>query len=234
MLFRLSGSAAPATDGAGFLFDNVLLSSASAEPCAFSISGSTITLLNDCTTDQTILVPDGKTLDGAGNSITAVDPTGGHFLGAVVKNEGASASVENLEITASRLANICDAGDSRLRGILLDGASGSITNNRVIGLRQVGSGCQEGNAIEVRNAPFDTTGADVTANISANTVSAYQKTGIVVNGSVQATVTNNVVVGLGPVDYIAQNGIQVGFGGSAFIRGNTVTGNSYSPASDTG
>ena len=33
-----------------------------------------MTLNGDCTTDATILVPNGFTLDGAGNTITAVDP----------------------------------------------------------------------------------------------------------------------------------------------------------------
>ena len=47
------------------------------------------------------------------------------------------------------------------------------------------------------------------------------------NGSVNATIRSNVVTGAGPVDYIAQNGIQIGFGGTGLIRGNTVSANSY-------
>jgi hypothetical protein len=46
--------------------------------------------------------------------------------------------------------------------------------------------------------------------IDGNTVSAYQKNGIVVTGSgTTASVTNNTVRGLGPVVFIAQNGIEV-------------------------
>ena len=204
---------------------------ASAGDCVYN--PGTMTLQNDCTTDQTILVPDGMTLDGNGHSITAVDPTGGHFVGAVVANAGASANVRNLTVTTFQLADVCDGGVDRLRGIMLDTASGSITNNTVVGIRQGASGCQEGNAIEVRNAPFDTTpGPMKGVTISGNTVRDYQKTGIAASGHVAATITNNTVTGAGPINYIAQNGIQVGFGASATVKGNTVSGNWYTPVSD--
>ncbi len=192
-----------------------------------------LTLLADCTVTSTVLVPDEYTLDGDGFSITAVDPAGGHFLGAVVKNGGTSANVTDLTVTASSLANICDGGDDRLRGILFEGASGSITNNVVTNVNQGPSGCQEGNAIEARNAPFDSTGADLAVTISGNVVDGYIKNGITANGSVAATITNNTVTGSGPVGVplAAQNGIQIGFGATAVVRGNTISGNDYTPTS---
>lgn len=199
--------------------------------CAVNNNGSSYTLLADCTTTQTLLLPNGYTLNGAGFSITATDPVGGHFLGAVVKNGGATAHVTNVTITALGLANVCDGGDDRLRGILFDGAGGSITNTTVTGVRQGLSGCQEGNAIEVRNAPFDKTGSDLAVSITNNTVSNYQKNGITANGSVAATITGNLITGDGPVTYIAQNGLQVGFGATAVVNNNRVAGNNYTPAS---
>jgi hypothetical protein len=201
-----------------------------ATTCVFSPSGTTLNLTGDCTTDSTIFVPNGITLNGNGFTITALDPAGGHFLGAIVKNAGASANVTNLKLNTSALADVCDGGNDRLRGIMLEGASGSITNNLVQNIKQgTASGCQEGNGIEVRNAPFDNTGVDVIVTVSGNTVLAYQKTGILVNGSVGATITGNTTVGAGPVNYIAQNGIQIGFGATAEIRGNSVSGNDYTP-----
>ena len=197
--------------------------------CSFSVGGTTQTLVDNCTTDETILIPDGFTLDGAGYSITAVDPPGGHFLGAVIKNAGSTAHVKNLIVTASGLADVCDAANDRLRGILFDGASGSIKNNAVIDINQGVSGCQEGNGIEVRNAPFDTTGSDLPVEISGNVVTSYQKNGITANGSVAGTIFSNTVTGAGPVDYIAQNGIQIGFGGTATVYDNLVSGNDYTP-----
>jgi Right handed beta helix region len=202
-----------------------------ATSCTFTTVDATETLDGSCWTDQTILVPNDFTLDGAGFTITAVDPAGGHFLGAVIMNGGAVANVKNLGVTASGLTDVCDDGVDRLRGILFDGATGSITNNIVTHINQGASGCQEGNGIEVRNAPFDNTGPDLFVTISGNTVSDYQKNGITANGSVAATITGNTVTGAGPIDYIAQNGIQIGFGGTANVVNNTVSGNYYTPVS---
>ncbi len=200
--------------------------------CSFSESGDTITLLANCTTDQTILVPDGKTLDGNGHSITAVDPTGGHFVGAVVQNAGSAASVKNLTVTASNLATACDAFPDSLAGIRLDGANGSITKNTVTGIQQgtSGDGCQEGNAIEVRNT-IGTGTPSVT--VTDNVVTAYQKTGILVKGQVSADVTHNMITGYGPVDFIGQNGIQVSYGAAARLGTNTISNNFYTPKSST-
>ena len=86
-----------------------------ATTCTFTTVGSTMTLDADCTTDATITIPDGFTLNGNGHTITALDPSGGHFLGAVVKNAGGTANVTNLTVTASGLQNVCDGGDNRLR-----------------------------------------------------------------------------------------------------------------------
>ncbi len=202
---------------------------ASPTVCAFSDTASTRTLLSDCTTDQTILVPTDKTFDGNGHSITAIDPAGGHFLGAVLANEGATANVTNVTVTTSHLANdVCDAGADSLAGIRFDNAAGSITNNTVIAINQGASGCQEGNAIDIRNSAGI---ARPWVNISGNTIRDYQKTGILAKGPVGATITDNTVTGSGPIDYIAQNGVQISLGASATVKGNTVSGNWYTPVS---
>ncbi|MFN8508893.1 MAG: right-handed parallel beta-helix repeat-containing protein [Dehalococcoidia bacterium] len=200
-----------------------------ATTCTFTIAGSTMRLNADCTTDATIIIPNGMTLDGRGKTITAVDPGAGHFLGAIVKNGGASANVKNLKLATAGLANACDGGDDRLRGILFQGASGTISDNTVQDIRQgPSSGCQEGNGIEARNEPFDGTGTNPTrVTITNNRVTQYQKTGIVANGNVVATVKGNYVSGIGPVGSIAQNGIQVGYGATGQVKDNTVLANAY-------
>ena len=73
---------------------------------------------------------------------------------------------------------------------------------------------------------------DVTGEVVGNIVFAYQKGGIVANGRgvKLSRLDNNQVHGLGHVDFIAQNGIQVGYGALPYpsqVVGNTVTGNSY-------
>lgn len=64
--------------------------------------------------------------------------------------------------------------------------------------------------------------------MSKNLIWNYQKGGIVVNGvGSNALISHNTVIGQGPVNYIAQNGIQIGFGAKGTISNNIVTGNSY-------
>ena len=86
------------------------------------------------------------------------------------------------------------------------------------------------------------TGIDVyfscagTGSISSNTINQYQKGGITVRDLDSVTVTNNNVTGLGLVNFIAQNGIEFGFGACGptvsttnvgQVTGNTVTDNQY-------
>ena len=72
-----------------------------------------------------------------------------------------------------------------------------------------------------------------TIAVTGNTVSNYQKTGILVNGQVSAVVSGNTVTGYGPVAFIGQNGIQVSRGATARLGGNTISNNYYSPKSVT-
>ena len=204
-----------------------------ASDCIITPVGSTLVLANNCFTDVTITVPDGFTLDGGGHTITAQDPVAGHFVGAVISNLTAASTIHvtNVTITAT-LGDVCDAGVNRLRGILLSGASGTVTNTNVTQLRQGLSGCQEGNAIEARNFFPDEALSSATrtqVSITDNHVDRYQKTGILVNGDVDAIVGRNLVEGDGPITFIAQNGIQIGFGATALVSANSISGNNYTP-----
>ncbi len=121
---------------------------------------------------------------------------------------------------------------------------GSVTSGaQIFGARYFGvvndgtSVTVEGASIHnIGNAPFDGTQHGVgvyftnggSGVIDGNTVWAYQKGGIVVNGEgTTASVTNNAVSGLGPVVFIAQNGIQVSRGAVATVRGNDISDNFY-------
>jgi parallel beta-helix repeat protein len=101
----------------------------------------------------------------------------------------------------------------------------------VRGLTQASSGCQEGNSIEVRNAPFDGTHpGTVNVEIANNTVSDFMKTGILVNGDVNATVRNNSIGASANQTYLAANSIQFGYGASGVIKANRVDGNQWCTA----
>src|SRR5712692_4595491 len=121
---------------------------------------------------------------------------------------------------------------------------GSVTSGaQIFGARYFGvvndgtSVTVEGASIhDIGNKPFDGTQHGVgvyftnggSGAVDGNRVSAYQKGGIVVNGAgTTATVTNNTVSGLGPVVFIAQNGIQVSRGAVAAVRGNSISDNFY-------
>jgi len=199
------------------------------DPPCVPVFAPTWTLVGDCTTDITISIPPGGSVEGNGHTITAMDPPGG-FRGAVLKSSAATANVDNVGISTSLTdAYGCFGGDDRLRGILFDASSGSITNNRVITIKRgLSNGCQEGNAIEIRN--FSGMGVR-TVLIDNNVVRDYQKNGITANGDVAATITNNSVQGAGRVDYIAQNGIQFGSGATGQVSGNSITDNFYTGCS---
>lgn len=210
-----------------------------ASNCSFRNVGRVMQLQRDCWTDATLLIPDGATLDGRNRTITAIDPEGGHFVGAVIRNAGATANVRNLTIQARGLADVCDSAeppDQRLRGILFEAASGSISGNRLLDIRQAGSGCQEGASIEVRGRAA-TEGAPVQyVTVADNRIEGYQKTGVFVSGAIDATIVLNRITGLGPVDFIAQNGIQLSSGARGRIQWNRIEQNIYtgSTAASTG
>ncbi len=198
------------------------------DDCSFVVDGEVMTLTGDCTTDSTILVPDGFTLEGDGYTITAVDPTGSHFTGAVVTNAGSTAYVNDLTVTAAGLQNTCDVGANRLRGIMFEAASGSITNCDIIGINQGPSGCQEGNAIEIRNAPFDGSHPGTqSVEVAHNNVEAYQKTGIVANGDVDVFMHHNRITASATQENLAANSIQLGYGARGVVEQNTVYGNQW-------
>ena len=198
---------------------------------SFSGTGAVRKLKADCRTSVTIVVPTGMTLNGNGFTIVAHDPDPSGFKGAVVANAAlgdTNVTVTNLIVDTENLAGVCDGGADRLRGIMFDGASGKITNNMVLHINQKaggGGGCQEGNGIEVRN--FDSPGIK-TVIVSGNQVYDYQKTGIVINGEVTATVLNNIVGESATQDDLAANGIQIGFGAVATkLDGNQIEGNTW-------
>jgi len=118
-------------------------------------------------------------------------------------------------------ANIHDAN---YFGIINNGGDVDIRNSNIsdIGEKPL-NGTQHGVGI------YFAFGAASKGSIQNNTVSRYQKGGIVVNGSVSnVNIQQNTVLGLGPVDFIAQNGIQIGYGAKAQVQNNFVSGNAYS------
>ncbi|WP_263451276.1 right-handed parallel beta-helix repeat-containing protein [Hyalangium gracile] len=210
-------------------------------PCVARLERELLTLQADCTTSTPVFIPDGLALNGTGHTLTVVDPVGGHFLGAIVRNRGTSMHVRNLKVRAQGLLKDgpCDGEEGRLRGILLQGASGSVLDSEVLNIRRnqpapnnpegTPRGCQEGHAIEVRNRDASVRRE---VDLRRNLVSGYQKGGILVAGHVGAIVSQNTVTGAGPVGHIAQNGVQLSDGVTGQVMENQLSGHAYTGSSD--
>jgi hypothetical protein len=198
--------------------------------CATATSETTITLLADCTETSPFTVPAGFTFDGAGHTLTAADPSSSAaFVGAAVQNTaGGSMDVENLHVLGASSVLDC----SPFTGVQFVDGGGSVTNTTVDNLLRGGyTGCQNGLGVVVNDV-----GAASSSNVTIDRVAVtrYNKNGMTVRGNVVATVTNNTVTGAGPLGsgFAAQNGIQISFGASALVSGNSVSGNDYTPSSD--
>jgi parallel beta-helix repeat protein len=110
-------------------------------------------------------------------------------------------------------------------GIFISGgATGYVFGNSILSIRDTPfGGCQNGGGIRVGSRFLGTTG---TATITSNSISDYQKSGIVVdNAGSSANIYGNTVKGVGPTPLIAQNGIQVSREAKAIVSHNTVSGN---------
>lgn len=202
--------------------------------CHFEISAQsrmkTMALQNSCVTTESIVVPHGTMLDGNGYIITATDPEDGYFSGAVITNEPVSQqqprvtiNVTNMQINAGNLKNKCDTGDARLRGIRLNGASGSVTNVTILALNQGASGCQEGNGIEVTNSGEQQT----RVTIANNTVLDWQKTGILVAYNVRFQMVNNFIGESATEENLAPNSVQIYDTQGGTVVNNNVHGSQW-------
>ncbi len=176
-----------------------------------------------CTTVTTSKGDMGAAAVNPGSLSGATVDAGGCQIGVYYSTPG-SYTVSGTSIT-----------NAQYYGIFVDGITGNVAVN-VTGstISDIGDspfdGAQHGVAVYYDG--YNTSGT-VSGTVSGNTISAYQKGGIVVNGTnADVDVTGNTVTGLGPVPFIAQNGIQFGYGASGSATGNTVLGNSYTGTND--
>jgi parallel beta-helix repeat protein len=142
----------------------------------------------------------------------------------------ARVKLSGLEIDASANGLGCTESDPNLIGVFFRGMSGSLKNSIVHGTRlgEADLPCDSGAAVFVQGG----TGT-IKVSLLDNQISDYQRAGIVVNETgARATIRGNIVTGLGSTPELAQNGIQVGFGGFAKITKNVVQNNA-TPTEDS-
>jgi Right handed beta helix region len=149
-------------------------------------------------------------IDPTGTFNSTINATGCNI--GVYYGPGATGTVNKAEIFGANYF-----------GVVNNGGNVTITKSRIHDIGEIPfNGTQHGVAI------YFADGSMAKGSIKNNVVYNYQKGGIVVNGvGSMAPISGNTVTGLGPVNFIAQNGIEVGDGAQATVSGNKVTGNSY-------
>jgi parallel beta-helix repeat protein len=183
---------------------------------------------------EQVVIDKSLTIVGAGQGKTkllAPSPLTGTQDIVTITGSGVAVDLSGFTISDLGLANDCSG---LLSGVFVrDGADATIHDNTFTAIRNDPlDGCQKGTGIRVGRAALSTSG---TATITNNTISDYQKTGIVVDGAgSSATITDNTVTGVGKTGVIAQNGIQISRGADAKVSGNTVSGDSYTQGEATG
>jgi hypothetical protein len=167
-----------------------------------------------------------------GMDLTAVQ-IGGNVTGTIDATDTIDGFPCNIGVyydnTTSGNVTGADISGANYFGVVVNGDVGTVSVNVTgsaihdIGETPLaGQGSQHGVAVYYRGF-----GGAASGSISGDTITDYQKGAITANGHVSATITNNSVTGQGSVSWIAQNGIQVGYGAKATVSGNTVSGNSY-------
>jgi hypothetical protein len=168
--------------------------------------------------------------DGINLTALMINPA---FVSGTVNAAGCNIGVYFAPGSTGEIKN-ADIAGANYFGVVADGAAGStavdILNSSIHDIGEYPlNGTQHGVAIYY--AAFSSDGS-ATGKVSGNHVFRYQKGGIVVNGEgSNVIVSNNEVNGEGPVGYIAQNGIQFGWGSGGSAMKNTITGHSYTGTS---
>ena len=177
---------------------------------------------------QTGFIRDGMNLTAAviadGDISGQIDATGCNI--GIYYGPGTSGTVAGSNVYGANYFGIVATGEDGDVDQCLGNVgttSVDVTNSNIhdVGDKPTFTGNQHGIGVYYR-AFCD--GASATGAISGNAVSLYQKGGIVANGpNAAVSISGNTVTGSGPVIYIAQNGIQIGFGGDGMIMRNQVT-----------
>jgi parallel beta-helix repeat protein len=151
-------------------------------------------------------------------------------------------AISNLTVDGSGNNGLTACGVPNLVGIYYQDATGSIRN--VVTRNQTSvpvNGCAQGTGmgIFVQSGTSLMTGGAGTSTVTVqnSTVHDFQKNGITGNEvGTTLTVSSNEVRGLGPTNGASENGVQLGFGATGRVNGNTIIDEIWAPdtAPDSG
>ncbi|PWR03764.1 hypothetical protein DKT77_04820, partial [Meridianimarinicoccus roseus] len=164
------------------------------------------------------------------NHVSATDGGSRDRAAVVTVRDSGNITVADARIDGRGLGDAMPGGaNPDFEGVLYFDASGAIDDLTVTGVRDTlqgdgtPKGNQRGNAIVVINDD----GTARSVSITDNSTTDFQKNGITISGdALTVTVTGNMVTGSGFLpasNAIAQNGIQLSFGATGTIDGNTVS-----------
>jgi parallel beta-helix repeat protein len=206
---------------------------------AASSSGDTIRVHPGTYTEQLTITKNNLTLTTTGPDATIQAPA--TFSGpsrAIIDINGATGVVIN-DFTITAGSN----GPAQIdAGIQLEGgASATITNNHITHIQDslaANLGNPDGVGVLVGRSAFSpaagltsgpTTGS---ASIRNNRIDSYQKDGIVIAGAVgsiasSGNINDNIIVGVGPssANPGGVSGVEISFGATGTVAGNTITAN---------
>jgi len=205
-------------------------------------AGAVIEVQNAIYRDQVRVTASNVTVNGNGATLRPLQtslvsdvaqgsPCSGTAGTAIVLVSGASGvTLNDLNVDGTLITSM----PTRLIGIYYRNASGTIDGGSVVEIRNKPlNGAQNGLAIYVQAKGPNVADVDVVGV----TVTGYQKNGVTFNGCGCASavdgvgtgsLTGSTITGAGDTSLIAQNGVQVGFGGSGVqISGNTISGHRY-------
>jgi parallel beta-helix repeat protein len=208
-----------------------------------NLSGTPDTLeVKAGTYDEQVVIDKPLTVNGAGQGVTVIAPSpitvnstrlggsspGSAVAGIVVIDGTTGVTIRDLTVDgAGNALTACDP--PALFGVFWRNASGIIEDSEVRNIEWGGGheGCQ--GAIGIFAESGGGGGAAVT--IDGNNVHDVQKNGITAVGSATtATISGNTVVGWGPTNKIAQNGIEIASGAGGSITGNEASLYDYTPS----
>lgn len=120
--------------------------------------------------------------------------------------------------------SIAQISGAQYFGVVNNGDTVNITNSQI---HDIGDNPLDGNQYGIGVYWVD--GSKAKGTMTNNLLWNYQKGGIVIRGvGSKAIVKHNTVIGQGPINYNAANGIEFADGAKGMISNNIVSGNSYS------
>jgi hypothetical protein len=142
-----------------------------------------------------------------------------------VNTTGVSVSLSHVTIQGNwQFEDSCAV---QMEGVLVEGGASLTLADSVV--EQIGDfplqGCQSGVGVDAGDS---LTGQVGHATLTDDTIKAYQKNGVVIDGpGSTAKITGTTVTGSGPTPVIAQNGIQISFGATGSVSHSIVSDNNY-------